>query len=213
MKFQELLDIVRGRPVFTSALLRAGDLDKVDLGRQLSRWVVSGRLLQLRRGLYALPEEYRTRSAHAFEVANLVVRPSYVSLESALAYHGVIPEAVYTTTSVTSARASEFETPLGRYSYQHVTPGFFWGYAAEPIAGDAAEAFVARPEKALLDLVYLRVGADAPSFLCELRLDYGRLNLDALADMAERSGKPKLMRAAANVAGIAAESDREWELL
>ncbi len=196
-----------GRPVFSSALLRAGDIDPVDLGRQLSRWVASGRLLQLRRGVYALPEAYRSRSAHPFEVANLLARPSYVSLESALALHGVIPEAVFATTSVTTARAGEFDTPLGRYVFQHVSPALFWGYAAETVGG--AEVLVARPEKALLDLVYLRAGAEEPAFLEQLRLDTSRLDQAALEEMARRSGKPKLMRAAGNVARLR-EMHEEW---
>jgi predicted transcriptional regulator of viral defense system len=200
MKYDDLLHILKGRPVFTSALLRAGDVDTVDLGRQLSRWATSGRLLQLRRGIYALPETYRARRPNPFEVANLLERPSYVSLESALSHHGVIPEAVFVTTSVTTARAGEFETPLGSYAYRHVAPPFFWGYTAESVG--STEVFVARAEKALLDLVYLRPRADEPAFLQGLRLDIDRLNLRVLEDMARRSGKPKLMRAAANVAHL-----------
>ncbi|MDO8880312.1 MAG: type IV toxin-antitoxin system AbiEi family antitoxin domain-containing protein [Coriobacteriia bacterium] len=210
MKFEELLAIIDGRPVFNSGLLRAGDVDTVDIASQLSRWVNSGRLIQLRRGVYALPEEYRSRAPHPFEVANLLVRPSYVSLESALSYHGVIPEAVFTATSVTSARADEFLTPLGAYSFRHIASRFFWGYTTETVSG--AESFVARPEKALLDLVYLRPGAGARSFLHELRLAPGSLDLDALAAMAARWGRPKLQRAAELTAALMSEAG-EWEEL
>ncbi|MHB9003554.1 MAG: type IV toxin-antitoxin system AbiEi family antitoxin domain-containing protein [Coriobacteriia bacterium] len=210
MKYDDLLKIIGGRPVFTSALLRAGDVDAVDLGRQLSRWVANGRLVQLRRGVYALPDTYRARRPNPFEVANLLERPSYVSLESALSHHGVIPEAVFVTTSVTTARAGEFETALGRYAYRHVAPAFFWGYAAESVG--STEVFVARPEKALLDLVYLRPRADQSAFLQELRLDTDRLNQRVLEDMARLSGKPKLMRAADNVAHLR-ETHGEWEPL
>lgn len=210
MKFSELLDIVASRPVFTSALLRAGDVDTTDLASQLSRWVASGKLLQLRRGVYALPEAYRSRAPHPFEIANLLERPSYVSLESALSYHGVIPEAVFVTASVTTARTGEFDTPLGRFGYRHVAPALFWGYTAVTIGG--VEALLARPEKALLDLVYLRTGADQPAFLQELRLDTGRLDQQVLEEMAQRSGKPKLVRAAENVARLRQEQG-EWEQL
>lgn len=210
MKFTELLDIAGKRTVFTSALLRAGDVDSTDLASQLSRWVASGRLVQLRRGVYALPEAYRSRPAHPFEVANLLVRPSYVSMEGALAHHGVIPEAVFATTSVTTARAGEFDTPLGRYTFQHIAPALFWGYAVEAAGG--AEVFVARPEKALLDLVYLRPAAEDPAFLEQLRLDASRLDQAALEEMARRSCKPKLVRAAANVARLREPRER-WEIL
>ncbi len=210
MKFAELLSIVNNRPVFTSALLRAGDLDTTDLASQLSRWVASGKLLQLRRGVYALAGQYRSRPPHHFEIANLLERPSYVSLESALSYHGVIPEAVFVTTSVTTARAGEFETPLGRFGYRHVMPALFWGYVTVTIGG--AEVLVARPEKALLDLIYLRPGSDKPAFLEELRLDTGRLDQSVLDDMARRSRKPKLMRVSEHVAR-SREADGGWEQL
>ncbi|MHB1322904.1 MAG: type IV toxin-antitoxin system AbiEi family antitoxin domain-containing protein [Coriobacteriia bacterium] len=210
MKFSELLDIAAGRPVFSSALLRAGAIDEVDLGRQLSRWVASGKLLQLRRGVYALAGQYRSRPPRHFEIANLLERPSYVSLESALSYHGVIPETVFVTTSVTTARAGEFDTPLGRYGYRHVAPALFWGYVTVTIGG--AEVLVARPEKALLDLIYLRPGGDKPAFLEELRLDTGRLDQSVLDDMTRRSRKPRLMRVSEHVARFR-EAYGEWEQL
>lgn len=213
MKYEELLSIVGGRPVFRSGLLRAGDVDAVDLGSQLSRWVRSGRLLQLRRGVYALPEQYRARAPHRFEVANLLVRPSYVSLESALAFRGLIPEAVFTTTSVTTARAGEYDTTLGTFGYQHIAPVSFWGYTAERLPG-GAEAFIARPEKAFLDLVHLRPGGDDPAFLRSLRLEGAEaIDLDVLRSMALRWGRPKLVRAAEQVAGIIETARGEWEAL
>jgi len=208
MKFDELLEIVGDEPVFTSSLLRAGAVDRVDVASQLSRWVASGRLLRLRRGVYAVADSYRKRDPHPFEVANLLVRPSYVSLESALSYHGLIPEAVFATTSVTSARAEDYDTPLGRYAYRHVAPGLFWGYSLVRLtAGDGAGALVARPEKALLDLVYLRPRADSPEFLRQLRLaQLDTLNLEQLERDAERTRKPKLLRAAERIARMAQET-------
>lgn len=210
MKYSQLLDITAGRPVFSSALLRAGNVDEVDLGRQLSRWVASGKLLQLRRGVYGLADPYVSRRPHNFEVANLLVNPSYVSLESALSHRGVIPEAVFTTTSVTTARAGEFDTPLGRYAYRHIVPSLFWGYVTEVIG--EVEFLVACPEKALLDLVHLRPGGDQLLFLEHLRLDFIRLDQDMLNQMAQLSGKPKLVRAASNVARLR-EAEGEWEVL
>lgn len=215
MKFAELLDIVGDEPVFTSSLLRAGDVDPVDIASQLSRWVASGKLLSLRRGVYALAPPYRRREPHAFEVANVLVRPSYVSLESALAFHGLIPEAVFVTTSVTTARPSAYETSLGRFDFRHISSALLWGYAEERIAGDPVRTvLVARPEKALLDLVYLRPGADSAAFLRQLRLDRLEvLDTAALLRDAERTGKPKLIRAAHRVAQIAAERSGEWGML
>jgi predicted transcriptional regulator of viral defense system len=212
MRFSELLDIAGDDPVFSSSLLRAGDVNRADVASQLSRWVASGRLISLRRGVYALAAPFRRREPHAFEIANLLVRPSYVSLESALSFHGLIPEAVFTTTSVTRARTAEYETPLGTFSYRSISEGLFWGYTSTVVTADGRHtAFVARPEKALLDLVHMRPGGDAEDFLAELRLDrLDTLDLDLLHQYAERSGKPKLLRAVERITRMAEAYESEW---
>jgi len=119
MKFEALLQIVEDEPVFETGFLLAGDVDPADVRRQLSRWVKGGRLLQLRRGLYALAPPYRKVKPHPFLVANRLVPGSYVSLQSALAYHGLIPEHVPVTTSVTTGRPQRQESPLGSFVYHH----------------------------------------------------------------------------------------------
>jgi predicted transcriptional regulator of viral defense system len=212
MKFTDLLQLVGNHPVFVSTLLRAGDVDPVDIASQLSRWVARGKLVRLRREVYAIAAPYRRRDPHAFEIANVLVRPSYVSLEAALAFHGLIPEAVFTVTSITTARPQAHDTPLGAFAYRHVSPGLFWGYVEQPLAADrTVTALVARPEKALLDLVYLRPAADEDAFLRELRLDrLDLLDLRLLTSYAERSGKPKLARAAARIS-VATHEASGWE--
>lgn len=212
MKFTQLLDIVGDDPVFSSSLLLAGDVDKVDIASQLSRWVASGKIVSLRRGVYIVSQRYRRREPHSFEIANRLVEPSYVSLESALSFHGLIPEAVFTTTSVTRGRPSVHDTDLGRFSYRAISADLFWGYATMRVAETPVRtALVARPEKALLDLVHLRPGGDDPAFLEQLRLDrLDTLDLDLLAQYAKRSGKPKLERACGVVARMATEYSEGW---
>jgi len=207
MKFAQLLDIVGDRPLFESSLLAAGDVDPVDIASQLSRWVASGRLTRLRRGLYVVAEPYASRRPYPFEVANALVAPSYVSMEYALGWYGIIPEAVFTVTSVTTGRAGAFTTPFGRFAYRHVRPGYFWGYDLVPLlSGPPAlqpQAYVASPEKALLDLLYFRRRADDTALLAELRLGLeDRMDAGKLLEMSKRAGQPRLVRAAAAVASI-----------
>ena len=212
MKFETLLSIVDDDPVFDSGLLLVGDVDPVDARRQLSRWVSTGRLLQLRRGLYALADPYRKTVPHPFHVANRLVRGSYVSLQSALAYAHLIPEQVQTVTSVTTGRPGTRDTPLGGLLFRHIQTSYFFGYRQIDL-GDGQQAFVAYPEKALLDLVYLEAGADQPAYLEELRLQ--RLeNLDGerLHGYAERMGKPKLFHALAWI-DSAIRTDAAYETL
>lgn len=209
MKFDALLTIVGAEPVFETGLLLAGDVDPNDVRRQLSRWVSSGRVLQLRRGLYALAPPYARERPHPFVVANRLARPSYVSLQSALAHFGLIPEHVPIVTSVTTARPGRWATPLGTYDFRQVKPASLAGYGPEPL-GHGATALVARPEKALLDLVHLVPAGDDLAHLRGLRLQHlDRLDLTRLRSAAVASGSPKLIRAAQHITRIAAEEAEE----
>ncbi|MFH1034333.1 MAG: hypothetical protein V1806_07490 [Pseudomonadota bacterium] len=116
MKLDTLLAIISSEPVFSSGLLQTLDQDPADVRKQLSRWARAGKIIQLRRGLYTLAEPYRKVTPEPFPIANRPNEPSYVSLQSALAHHGLIPEWVPAVTSVTTARPEEVLTPLGGLS-------------------------------------------------------------------------------------------------
>ncbi|MFH1023373.1 MAG: hypothetical protein V1809_08275 [Planctomycetota bacterium] len=120
------------------------------------RAVARGEVLRLKPGCFCLAPAYRRSHPHPFVVAAVLHWPSHVSLESALAHHGLIPEAVQTVSSITSRRSREFSTPLGHFSFHRVP-------AREPLAGVTAVeigengwAFVASPLRAIADLLYLR---------------------------------------------------------
>ncbi len=205
MKWHDLLALVGGEPVFTSALLRAGAVSDAQLRLQLARWTRAGRLLQLRRGVYVLAPPFRRIEPHPFAVAHYVRKNSYVSLHSALAYHALIPEHSPVVTSVTTGRPELMRTPLGTFLFKHVASSRFFGYSRVAVAEDQF-AFIAGPEKALLDLVYLTPGAEQVEYLRELRLQ----NLDvidagALARTAARFAKAKIQRAAEHVIQIVKE--------
>lgn len=195
MKFAELLEIIQDEPVFDTGLLLAGDVDARDIRRQLSRWNKAGKIYQLRRGLYSLAPPFQKIKPHPFLVANRLLPASYVSLQSALAYYGMIPEHVPVTTSVTTGRPDEWETPLGIFDFRHIQVGFFEGFKWVDL-GEKQRAFIASPEKALLDLVYLEAGGDTLDYLSELRLsNLERLDWAYLEHLARNIDKPKLLRA------------------
>jgi predicted transcriptional regulator of viral defense system len=213
MNFREIQAIVGRDPVFETGLLLAGDVNPASVRRQLSRLTASGHLIQLRRGLYALAPPYRKVKPHPFLVANYLVRGSYVSLQSALAYHGLIPEHVPVVTSMTTLRPGYRETPLGHFEYHHVKPEYFYGYDLIEVE-EKQTALVANPEKALLDLVQLRPGSDSREYLEGLRLqNLERLDLEELGRLAESSGRPKLLRAASIVRVIARQEAEEYKSL
>jgi predicted transcriptional regulator of viral defense system len=213
MKFEELLSIVEDEPVFETSLLLSGDVDPVDVRRQLSRWAGNGRLYRLRRGLYALAPPYRKVKAHPFVVANRMVRPSYVSLQSAMAIHGLIPESVPVTTSITTGRPGEFSTPLGAFVFRHVRTPLFQGFR-EFEMDTLQPAFVATPEKALLDLLYLEKGSDSEAYLAELRLEIDDgFDLEELERFSRIFRSGKVRRAVAGVIDRAGENAREVDVL
>lgn len=213
MEFGELLKIVGNEPVFETGLLLTGKVDPVNVRRQLSRWTSNGKLYQLRRGLYALAPPFQKIKPHPFLIANRMVRGSYVSCQSALAYYGLIPEYVPTVTSVTPGRPACWQTSLGIFEFYHLKSDLLRGYLQVEVA-EGQRTFIAAPEKALLDLIHLHPGADSPMYLDELRLqNLEQLNLEELRRLADLAGKPKLQRAAAFIAELAAVEASEYETL
>ncbi len=121
----------------------------------LRRALRAGEVLRIHRGLYCLSPKYLPRKIDPFVLAQRIHGPSYVSLESALWYHGWIPEAVYTVTSVSAERSREFDTPLGRFSFTRVPQHTLYVEVLR-LANDAGGSFLlASPLKALADFVYV----------------------------------------------------------
>ena len=196
MKWEDLLSTVRNEPVFDTGFLAAETENLAGLRLQISRWVKAGKLIMLKKGLYTLAHPYSKVTPHPFLIANAVNKPSYVSLQSALGYYGIIPEYVVSVTSVTVGRPGQVKTRLGNFVYQHIRKSWFHGF--EQVALDSGQkAFIAIPEKALLDLVYLTPKADDYDFLSELRLqNLDQMKIDLLGRLANKSGSAKLCRAA-----------------
>lgn len=212
MKWNDLLGAVGTEPLFETGLLLVGDVDRADVMRQLSRWVSSGKLVQLRRGLYAFAGSQMRglRSPGPYEIANRLVPGSYVSLSSVLARTGLIPEYVPVTTSVTTGRPARYVTPLGTFVYRHVKSAMFWGLeTVEP--GPGVRAFAATPEKALIDLLYLEHDAADPAYLEELRVqNLDRIRLDVLETMAARCGVKRVIRAVSLIAEMARDEHASY---
>ncbi|MCX6935112.1 MAG: hypothetical protein NTZ01_02820 [Verrucomicrobia bacterium] len=194
MDFNCLLKVLNGETIFTTGLILAGQSNPGTVRRQLGRWIQSGRVSQLRRGVYVLAPPYAASAPHPFRVSNLLGKSSYVSLQSALAYYGIIPEYVPVTTAVTPGRPGEFETSSGRFLFRHVRSSSFFGFAETEVSRGQS-ALLASPAKALTDLLYLTPGSDDEGFLQELRLEPSRLPARAeLNRTAESLGSYKVKR-------------------
>ncbi len=120
----------------------------------VKRLLAKGVLLHIRRGLYSIaPQTTQSLKPHPFELAAYIYAPSYISLESALSFHQMIPEAVYATTCVTNKRSKEFKTPFGDFSYIKVPFNDLYT-EVELIQQNAHRFFMAKPWKAICDYVY-----------------------------------------------------------
>ncbi len=137
----------------------------------LGRWVQESKIIHLRQGLYAF-SECREGSDAPLCFAEKIYPPSYISLHSALFFYGMIPEGVVQITSVTARKTAFFENGLGQFSYRSMKPELIFGYTKEISRIHPFYAiYIAFPEKALLDLLYLYPQYQSEQDLQELRLD------------------------------------------
>lgn len=139
------------------------------------RWTKKGLLIRLRQGYYTFPE-YKSKPGFTLFFANRIYRPSYISLHTALAFYGLIPEAVVQVTSVSSLKTAGFKNSTGEYEYKNVREELMFGYDVKPLT-DGKSFQIASPEKALLDLLYLY-----PFYNTEKELENLRLDLDLIKD-------------------------------
>lgn len=188
----------------TELIITSGNSDRILTARQLHRLLAggdarryglvnralkAGELLKARRGLYVLAQVYRKTPLHPFVLAQHLVSGSYVSVESALSFHGWIPEAVHSVLSVTPKGKSVAYTHelLGRFEFCRMTVnvGYFFQAVTRHEFHQQA-ALVAEPVRALLDLVYTRkLPWQGLDFLWDgLRIDESMIREVPAADIA-----------------------------
>ncbi len=136
--------------------------------RNLTNWQNKGYIQKVRNGWYILTDR-RINEELLFTIANQIYTPSYVSLESALSWHGLIPEGVFTTTSVCSRKTQFFETPLGKFTYQNIQPSQLSGFRL--IESNGWRFKMADAEKALVDFFHLHPQYNTIESVESLRLN------------------------------------------
>lgn len=154
----------------------------------LTRWVNKGLLVKLRNGYYSFPE-YLHDSDSAFYIANRFYRPSYISLHTALAFYGIIPEGVFQITSVSTLKTAEYENLFGIFIYKKILPSLFFGYDQKKYSNSKV-FLIAQPEKAILDLLYLYPFYKSVEEIENLRFDedlmHEIINLERLSEYTKR---------------------------
>lgn len=191
MKFEIFQNTVEFPYFFTSFLRqRFPEIDEGYLAVQVSRWCESGKLVKIRKGLYAFPKAGIALPG----LANEIVTPSYLSGIWALGHYGMIPEVVWEYTSVceVSPRRKLWENEFGRFSYRQVKK--FSGY--ERVDWGGLPVLVAVPEKALCDEWYLAGGEWSVARHREMRYqEVGGLSGNLLEESVEGFRSPRLDRA------------------
>ncbi|MBQ9467354.1 MAG: type IV toxin-antitoxin system AbiEi family antitoxin domain-containing protein [Muribaculaceae bacterium] len=135
----------------------------------LARWEDKGYIVKLRNGVYAFAD-WASGVDTMFIAGNIIYRPSYVSLYSALSHYGMIPEFVPQITSITTLKTATFTNAMGTFAYRHVKNELFFGYYPAKTNRER-QMLIATPEKALLDLLYLTPGLRTVDDALNLRLD------------------------------------------
>ena len=112
-----------------------------------------GDLIRLKQGMFVAHPNLTGQRLSEMLVANSLYGPSYVSLQSALRYYGLIPEFVFTTCSMTMKPSQIFYNSLGRFEYVHISKEAFPIGVKEITFSEGYSVLIATPEKALCDLI------------------------------------------------------------
>ena len=154
MNYTEFKKKVIGLPLIFSRDMPAFNENEQAMRNQFRRWQARGLIIKLRKGVYILNEGDRKNNPSRQFIANQLYAPSYVSMEYALNFYGLIPERITSITSVSTRKTSRFSNILGVFTYRHVAPGAFRGFGA--LKDEAGLPFlIASPEKAVVDFLYL----------------------------------------------------------
>lgn len=150
MKYNNFAKLVE-KPYFTRQELALRGISLYDA--QLTLWLKNGFIERVKRGFYVFAD--RKKELSSFEIAFLLYEPSYISLESALSIHGLIPDIVQSVVSVTTKPTRRFTNLYGHFIYHTISPKFFFGAMPKNSkSGKFGKYLLATPEKAIIDYAY-----------------------------------------------------------
>lgn len=115
-------------------------------------------LIRLKRGLYVVAPKLQNQPLSKELIANHLYGPSYVSLQTALSFYGLIPERVHVVSSMTIKRSRNFLTPLGDFNYVGISKEYFAIGIRQEIVNNEYAYLIASPEKAMCDVIIQTAG-------------------------------------------------------
>ncbi len=181
------MDIIESRKRITAKYfdfqsLKAAIVGQTNERRFIGQLIKNGYIVRVKKGLYIWGEQLNPEGYSKEILANLIYGPSYISLEFALSFHGLIPERVETVTSVTFKKNKLFKTPVGSFEYVHLYKGAYATGVNLHVISQTENYLIADPEKALLDYIALRVRRiDSDTSLSQLLSEDIRIDRDEFA--------------------------------
>lgn len=198
MNYRQFKTKYQDIPIIDShSVVRLSNQDPQVVRNQLNRWTQAGYLTPLCKGMYVFSEAERTNTLDEFYLANKMYEPSYISLETALSFYGIIPERATVITSISTLKTNSFHNPIGHFEYRHVKPACFRGFKNFKRVGHLY--LMAEPEKAVIDFLYLNLSRFDKNISKQLIESYRfqemeNLNTDRMIEMAALFSSKKLMR-------------------
>ena len=192
------LDILANLLIFTKETLRQleGDGDRLDFN--IKYWLKKGRIIALKRGVYVLKDKWEkeaNKDDYLEYIANQLYQPSYLSGEYVMSKHGLLTEAVYGITSMTTKTTKTFINSLGNFTYYSLSPALLLGYEVKKTSSFSVA--IARKSKAVFDFLYLRFIKDVPvniKTIEELRINWENMNKAELDELLQYGKKTKSVR-------------------
>ena len=156
----------------------------------IKRAVHEGYLQRLRRDYYLIRNIANKPMINTFELAQFIYGPSYISFESALSYHGWIPERVTVTCSATVKQTKSFNTPVGEFSFEKI-PNDSFKLGVSYVKEESASYLIADPWKAIADMIYCRKKrwGSINDLMLDLRIEEDSIKshkLDLLSELSEK---------------------------
>lgn len=179
MRYEEFKTKVKNMPLISGQYLELLIERDQTFKNQLTRWRKNGKIIKLKRDFYVLNDEDRKINPSRLFMACEIYRPSYVSLEYALSFYGIIPEKVADITCIAAQKTLTIENAFGRFVYQHIKADCFAGFL-ESKDETGLTYYMATPEKAAVDFIYLNKNRFSENFERILTESFRFQNLNIL---------------------------------
>lgn len=170
MNFLQIKGHFRQFPVFSTSDMRKLELKLYPA--RLTEWRKKNYIRKIVRNYYIFSDQ-EINEPVLYLIANSIYAPSYVSLETALSYYGLIPEGIYSVTSISSRKTAQFGTPVGNFIYRKIKPQLMFGF--KMVKHGLLTYKIADQEKALLDYFYLNPGLKNEKDFYEMRVNSEQL--------------------------------------